>query len=122
MTMFYIIVVNPLILVDAGMPRDGVMMATCLAAAMGLKALFRVHRRSRDGDFVAGSSGGRISIRHRLHPATLTTTTAETLVGVASKIGLLDDEGRLPRARGALMADALATCAGALFGTSTTTT
>ncbi len=35
MTMSYIIAVNPLILGDAGMPRDGVMMATCLAAALG---------------------------------------------------------------------------------------
>ena len=35
MTMSYIIAVNPLILADAGMPRDGVMVATCLAAALG---------------------------------------------------------------------------------------
>jgi AGZA family xanthine/uracil permease-like MFS transporter len=35
MTMAYIIAVNPLILADAGMPRDGVMAATCLAAAVG---------------------------------------------------------------------------------------
>ena len=35
LTMAYIIVVNPLILADAGMPADGVMAATCLAAALG---------------------------------------------------------------------------------------
>ena len=34
-TMAYIIVVNPHILGAAGMPQDGVMAATCLAAALG---------------------------------------------------------------------------------------
>ena len=34
-TMAYIIVVNPLILAEAGMPKDAVMVATCLAAALG---------------------------------------------------------------------------------------
>jgi len=48
--------------------------------------------------------------------------TAGTLVGVAGKAGLLDEDGHLPRARGALLADSIATCAGALLGTSTTTT
>jgi adenine/guanine/hypoxanthine permease len=35
MTMAYIIFVNPAILGDAGMPRDAVFVATCLAAALG---------------------------------------------------------------------------------------
>jgi AGZA family xanthine/uracil permease-like MFS transporter len=35
LTMAYIIVVNPAILADAGMDRDSVFMATCLAAAFG---------------------------------------------------------------------------------------
>ena len=35
LTMAYIIFVNPLILADAGMDRDAVFMATCLAAAIG---------------------------------------------------------------------------------------
>ena len=35
LTMAYIIAVNPLILSQAGMPADGVMAATCLAAALG---------------------------------------------------------------------------------------
>lgn len=43
-----------------------------------------------------------------------------TLVGVAGRAGLLE-EGRLPRARQALMADALGTVAGATLGTSTVT-
>jgi len=48
--------------------------------------------------------------------------TTGSLVGLASKAGYLDDAGRLPRVRGALLADSLATVGGALFGTSTTTT
>ena len=35
---------------------------------------------------------------------------------------MLDEEGKLPNIKGALMADAVATTAGALLGTSTTTT
>ena len=35
---------------------------------------------------------------------------------------MLDEDGKLPHIKGALMADAVATCAGAAFGTSTTTT
>lgn len=48
--------------------------------------------------------------------------TLGTLIGVAQKADMLDENGKLPRVRGALLADAVATCAGALFGTSTTTT
>ena len=35
LTMAYIIFVNPSILGDAGMPKDAVFVATCLAAAIG---------------------------------------------------------------------------------------
>ena len=48
--------------------------------------------------------------------------TLGTLIGVASKADMLDKNGKLPHIKGALMADAVGTCAGALFGTSTTTT
>lgn len=48
--------------------------------------------------------------------------TLGTLIGVSSKANMLDDEGRLPRIKGALMADAVATTAGAVLGVSTTTT
>ncbi|MBZ2175509.1 NCS2 family permease [Schnuerera sp. xch1] len=48
--------------------------------------------------------------------------TVGTLVGVSSKAGMLDKEGKLPRASKALMADAVGTVAGACLGTSTTTT
>ena len=47
--------------------------------------------------------------------------TAGTLIGVAHRAGLLDKNGRLPRLRSALLADSLATVAGAALGTSTTT-
>lgn len=48
--------------------------------------------------------------------------TAGTLVGVAGKAGMLDEEGRLPRAKRALLADSVATMTGSVLGTSTTTT
>ncbi len=48
--------------------------------------------------------------------------TLGTLVGVATKANLLDEKGKLPRIKPALLADAIATTAGAIFGTSTTTT
>lgn len=46
--------------------------------------------------------------------------TVGTLIGVAEKAGLLRD-GKLPRARRALLADALGTASGAVLGTSTIT-
>lgn len=48
--------------------------------------------------------------------------TLGTLIGVASKADMLDKDGKLPNIKGALMADAVATTAGAVLGTSTTTT
>lgn len=48
--------------------------------------------------------------------------TIGTLIGVSSKADMLDENGRLPRIKGALLADAVATTAGAVLGTSTTTT
>jgi AGZA family xanthine/uracil permease-like MFS transporter len=48
--------------------------------------------------------------------------TIGTLVGVSQKANMLDEQGRLPHIRGALLADALATSVGALMGVSTTTT
>ena len=47
--------------------------------------------------------------------------TVGTLVGVASKGNLLDEDGKLPRVGRALMADAIGTVAGACLGTSTVT-
>ena len=48
--------------------------------------------------------------------------TLGTLIGVATKADMLDKDGRLPRIKPALMADAIGTTAGALLGTSTVTT
>ena len=48
--------------------------------------------------------------------------TLGTLIGVAAKADLLDERGKLPRIKGALLADALGTTAGAAMGTSTVTT
>lgn len=48
--------------------------------------------------------------------------TLGTLIGVSAKAGMLDEKGKLPKIKPALMADAIATTAGAVLGTSTTTT
>jgi AGZA family xanthine/uracil permease-like MFS transporter len=48
--------------------------------------------------------------------------TIGTLIGVSDKAGMLTPEGKLPRVKQALLADAIATSAGAVLGTSTTTT
>ena len=48
--------------------------------------------------------------------------TIGTLIGVATKADMLDENEKLPRIKSALLADAIATSAGAVFGTSTTTT
>lgn len=48
--------------------------------------------------------------------------TLGTLIGVSTKADMLDKDGKLPHIKGALLADAVATTVGAIFGTSTTTT
>ena len=48
--------------------------------------------------------------------------TLGTLIGVSTKANMLDENGRLPKIKPALLADAIATSAGAVLGTSTTTT
>ena len=48
--------------------------------------------------------------------------TLGTLIGVSTKAGMLDKDGKLPHIKGALLADACATTAGAVMGTSTVTT
>jgi adenine/guanine/hypoxanthine permease len=47
--------------------------------------------------------------------------TVGTLVGVASKAGMLDEKGRVPRVKQALFADAIGTTTGAMLGTSALT-
>ena len=48
--------------------------------------------------------------------------TLGTLIGVATKANMLDEEGRLPGIKPALLADAIGTSVGAVLGTSTVTT
>ncbi|MBR2811524.1 MAG: NCS2 family permease [Solobacterium sp.] len=48
--------------------------------------------------------------------------TLGTLIGCASKADMLDEEGKLPGIKGALLADAVGTALGAFLGTSTITT
>ncbi|MBE6940659.1 MAG: NCS2 family permease [Ruminococcaceae bacterium] len=48
--------------------------------------------------------------------------TLGTLIGVATKANMIDEQGRLPGIKPALMADAIGTTAGAVLGTSTVTT
>ena len=48
--------------------------------------------------------------------------TVGTLVGVCTKAKMLDEKGNIHRVKQAFMADSIATTAGALLGTSTTTT
>ena len=48
--------------------------------------------------------------------------TLGTVIGVANKADMLDEDGKLPGIKEVLLADAIATTAGAVLGTSTTTT
>ena len=48
--------------------------------------------------------------------------TVGTLVGVSSKAGMLDKDGKVPRVKQALFADSIGTFFGAILGTSTVTT
>ncbi len=48
--------------------------------------------------------------------------TIGTLVGTASRAGMLDKNGKMPKMKEALLADAVGTVAGSLTGTSTVTT
>ncbi|MBO5704033.1 MAG: NCS2 family permease [Bacteroidaceae bacterium] len=48
--------------------------------------------------------------------------TVGTLVGVCTKVKMMDDNGKIYRIKHAFMADSIATTAGAILGTSTTTT
>lgn len=48
--------------------------------------------------------------------------TIGTLVGTASRAGMVDEEGKMPQMKEALLSDAIGTCVGGLTGTSTVTT
>lgn len=71
-------------------------------------------------DIAGALSGGVLSVIFVFLFIDLFDTTA-ALVGLAQRSGLLDDDGNLPRASRALLADSSATMVGAALGTSTTT-
>ena len=48
--------------------------------------------------------------------------TIGTLVGTASRAGMLDEDGNMPNMKEALLSDAVGTCVGSVTGTSTVTT
>jgi AGZA family xanthine/uracil permease-like MFS transporter len=48
--------------------------------------------------------------------------TVGTLIGVSTKANMLDEDGRIPKVKQALMADSIGTTVGAILGTSTVTT
>jgi len=48
--------------------------------------------------------------------------TVGTLIGVSEKAGMMTEDGKIPRVKQALMADAIGTTFGAMLGTSTVTT
>jgi AGZA family xanthine/uracil permease-like MFS transporter len=48
--------------------------------------------------------------------------TVGTLIGVSTKAKMIDKDGKIPRAKEALLADAIGTTVGAMLGTSTVTT
>jgi len=48
--------------------------------------------------------------------------TMGTLLGTGARAGFLDEEGRLPKVRNAMLADSIGTVGGAVLGTSTVTT
>ncbi|MBE6063203.1 MAG: NCS2 family permease [Clostridium butyricum] len=79
---------------------------------------------------------GKIDLSYVLHPSNIMNfivivctflfvdffDTVGTLVGVSSRAGMLDENGNVPNAGKALMADAIGTTIGACLGVSTVTT
>ncbi|MGE5261307.1 MAG: NCS2 family permease, partial [Actinomycetota bacterium] len=105
----------------------GVLAVTILAAALGLEPWHGVAATppSLAPTFLKLDLTGIAKLASMIIVLTLLLVTildtAGTLIGVARQAGLLDNEGRLPRLRQALLADSGAAMLGALLGTSTTT-
>ena len=96
-------------------PTEGSFLSGIVSMPSGLGATFMAM------DFGEVAEHGLLTVILTFTFVDLFDTTG-TLVGVAGKAGMLDERGSLPRVRGALLADSLATVAGAVLGTSTTTT
>ncbi len=105
----------------------GVLAVTLIAASLGLTSWHGIAALPPSLaptflklDMAGAAKLGLVTIVLTLLLVTI-LDTAGTLIGVARQAGLLDDDGRLPRLRRALLADSGAAMLGALLGTSTTT-
>ena len=105
----------------------GVLAVTLIAAALGLEPWHGIAAAPPSLaptflklDLAGAAKLGLITIVLTLLLVTI-LDTAGTLIGVARQAGLLDEDGKLPRLRQALLADSGAAMLGALLGTSTTT-
>lgn len=96
--------------------------ATAVLALIGIVATWILGMIAQAADiYVVDAEAGF----HSLYPTLALTDFSAlglTLIGVSSKAGMLDQDEKLPRIKPALLADAIATVVGAVFGTSTTTT
>jgi adenine/guanine/hypoxanthine permease len=146
MTMAYILVVHPLIMSDAvflSQPKDlfrelallwGIAGTAILGWILGVAAAPKgfaeipAFPSNLFGQAIAGLSGVNANNLIDFIAAMLVFLfvdmfdTIGTLSGVGTQAGYIDENGELPRANQALMADAIATTAGAILGTSTVTT
>ena len=114
--MAYIIFVNPNFLSQTGMDHTAVMLATCVSAAIGC---FLTAFMANVPFAQAPGMGLNAFFTYTMCDC---FDTVGTLIGTAGSAGMLDENGNLPRGDKALIADAVATCTGALMGTSTVTT
>lgn len=89
--------------------------------SMDLTSIGKVFGQAFKADFSSISIGTFITIIFAFLFVDLFDTLG-ALIGLTSKANLLDEDGHLPRIKGALLADAAATTAGAIIGTSTVTT
>jgi AGZA family xanthine/uracil permease-like MFS transporter len=105
----------------------GVLAVTIVAAAIGLEPWHGITAAppSLAPTFLKLDFSGIVKLGSIVLMLTLLLVTildtAGTLIGVARQAGLLDEEGKLPRLRQALLADSGSAMLGALFGTSTNT-
>ena len=127
MTLSYIIFVQPAILSVTGMDSGAVMTATCISSALAMILMAFL----ANYPFALAPTFLKLQLNIFAEPKLLMAVavfffldlfdTVGTLVGVGQQSGLMVD-GKLPKARQALLFDAVATSTGALLGTSTVTT
>lgn len=86
-----------------------------------LSSLGNVFGQAFRADFSTISPGSFITVIFAFLFVDLFDTLG-ALIGLTSRADLLDEDGHLPKIKGALLADAAATTVGAIIGTSTVTT